>query len=60
MDSQFGSASATHDRSVRIPNDAQRVQTMFGPTGNGRVPEKPSAEDAGPGHSNGEHPNRRW
>lgn len=54
--SDVGSAAArVRDRNVRVPDAVQRVPSMFGPTGNGRVPEGPGPEDAGPGHADGEH-----
>lgn len=50
---------ANRYRGVRVPDAVQRVQTMFRPTGTGRVSQEPSVADAGPGHRHGRHPDRR-
>lgn len=56
---QFGSAAVLDVRSFRFPDDVQRVQTVFGPIGNGRVLEKSGAQDAGQSHPHGKHSNNR-
>jgi hypothetical protein len=56
---QLRCATARVERSVRIQDDVQRVPAVLGPTGNGRVPEEPSPEDAGQSHADGKHPDCR-